>query len=99
MVQSKAGGAGHPPHWQPAASQSALSSGCSSIFVVDCNTFKQMSPLQIQEVHRHRHILVTGVDSGRPIQFDEQGLEMLADVDAEVQIQRMYSLSYLNSYH
>lgn len=54
-----------------------------------------MSPSQIQEVHRHRHIVVTNVDNGRPIQFNEDGLEMLGDIDAEVQIQRMQPPLYL----
>lgn len=97
MVKSKFGPSGQPPHWEPSASRAELGNGCSSIFVVDCEKFKKMSPMEIQEVHRHRHILVTGVDAGRPIQFDAEGLEMLSDVDAEVQIQRTCILLFIFS--
>lgn len=58
-------------------------------FVVDYKSFNKMSPSQIQEVHRDRHILVTGVDSGRPIHFDAEGLQMLSDIDSDVYIQRV----------
>lgn len=47
-----------------------------------------MTALEIQEVHRHRHILVTGVDAGRPVHFDEDGLQILADLDTKVYVQR-----------
>lgn len=89
MVKDKYDEVGHPPHWQPAASDPTLQEGCSSIFVVDYKSFNKMSPSQIQEVHRDRHILVTGVDSGRPIHFDAEGLQMLSDIDSDVYIQRV----------
>lgn len=89
MVKSKFDEEGRPPHWQAAASQPALAGASSSIFVVDRQRFLKMSAMEIRDVHRHRHILVTGVDSGRPTKFDDDGLQMLADLDAEVSIQRM----------
>lgn len=89
MVKSKFDEEGRPPHWQEGASQQALSGAPSSIFVVDQQSYLKMSPMEIQDVHRHRHILVTGADSGRLTQFDEDGLQMLADIDAEVSVQRM----------
>lgn len=48
-----------------------------------------MTPAQIQEVHRNRHILVTGVDSGRGVSFDDAGLQTLADLDTKVSVQCM----------
>lgn len=48
-----------------------------------------MSAAEKQEVHRHRHILVTGVDNGSRTKFDEQGLETLADLDEKVSFQCM----------
>lgn len=88
MVKSKFDEAGLPPHWQAAASNSALDNASSSIFVVEAERFLRMSAMEIQNVHRYRHILVTGVDSGRLTQFDGEGLQMLADLDAEVWVQR-----------
>lgn len=88
MVESKYVG-GRPPHWQQAASQTALEGGTSSIFVVAQRDFVKMDPLEIREVHRHRHILVTDVDSRKPVKFDQDGLGMLADLDDNVSIQRM----------
>lgn len=80
---------GLPRHWNEASSDPILHEGASSLFRIDCKKFNQMSPSQIQEVHRHRHLLVTGLDSGRQVNFDADGLQMLADIDAEVFIQRM----------
>lgn len=79
---------GQPPHWQPAASNPDLGpEAVSSIFRVDCRKFNAMTPYQIQHVFRDRHILVTGVDNGRPVSFDAEGLETLADLDEKVSLQ------------
>lgn len=51
--------------------------------------------MEIRDIFRYRHILVTGVDSGRPILFDEDGLEMLGDLDEEVSIQRKSFASHV----
>lgn len=88
MVKSKFDKDGRPPHWQPAASETALGESSSSIFVVDHHRLLKMSPMEIREVHRHRHILVTGVEGGAQIVFDANGLQMLADLDQEVSVQR-----------
>lgn len=86
MVKSKFIG-GQPPHWQPAASKTALEDTTSSIFTVTRSEFEQMTPLAIQHIYRYRHILVTGMEGGRPIRFDEDGLQMLGDLDEWVSIQ------------
>ena len=48
----------------------------SSIFVVDCHTWKQMSPAIIQDVFRYCHILVSGVENEQ-MAFDLAGLATL----------------------
>lgn len=94
MVQSKYI-EGQPPHWQPAARQPALEDTTSSIFTIAKRDLERMSPMEIRDIFRYRHILVTGVDSGRPILFDEDGLEMLGDLDEEVSIQRKSFASHV----
>lgn len=42
----------------------------------------------IQRIFRDRHILVTNVPSTGAVAFDREGLQMLADVDELVTIQR-----------
>lgn len=85
-IKSRFDSNGQPPHRQPAASQIAFNDH-SAIFVVDLKVLKNMEPAVIQEIHRYRHILVTGVDPGRPVLFDIPGLQKLADIDQEVDIQ------------
>lgn len=80
---------GKPPHWQEGASRTTLGDTTSTIFVVDLRDFLKMTDMEIKEVYRYRHILVTGIQPGRVIKFDEDGLEILADLDDEVSIQRM----------
>lgn len=83
---------GVPLHRQPAASKTEYT-GQSSIFTIDYKAFSAMQPLDIQGILRYRHILVTGVDPGREIKFDAEGLGILADIDQqEVIIQRMCPL-------
>lgn len=88
MVEGRFQGDGRPPHHQPEASRKKFDGG-SAIFTVDCKDFTAMDPAEIQAIHRHRHILVTGVDPGRRTQFDAEGLQKLRDIDAVVQIQCM----------
>lgn len=80
---------GKPPHHQPEASQRTYHAG-SDIFTVDCKAFNAMELSEIHEIHRDRHLLVRGVDPGRPTKFDEEGLQKLRDIDAPVQIQRKW---------
>lgn len=79
---------GRPPHFQPAAYRESYD-GTTDIFVIDKKDFEKMSTSKIQAIHRHRHILVTGNNTGRPVHFNVEGLQKLADVDSEVYVQRM----------
>lgn len=47
-----------------------------------------MDTSAIQCIFRHRHILVTKVPSAGTVRFDREGLQMLADVEELVTIQR-----------
>ena len=51
----------------------------SSIFMVDCQTFKKMSPAVIQDIFRHRHILVQDVET-EEMAFDLAGLASLGSI-------------------
>jgi hypothetical protein len=51
----------------------------SSIFVVDCHTFKKMPPTIIHDIFRHRHILVQGVET-EEMAFNLQGLASLGSI-------------------
>lgn len=87
-VKSRFDSNGQPPHRQPSARDKAYNPASSAIFVVDCEMFLTMKTAEIQEIHRHRHILVTGVKStSKQICFGVDGLQMLADVDSPVDIQ------------
>lgn len=93
MVEKRFDKDGVPPHHQPAAYNREYN-GESTIFVVDCKEFNSMDPAEIHRIHRYRHILVTGVDAGKPLRFDAEGLQTLADIDRQpVWIQRKPTLS------
>ena len=51
----------------------------SSIFVVDCRTFKKMSPAVIQDIFRHHHILIQDVET-EEMAFDLVGLASLGSI-------------------
>lgn len=48
-----------------------------------------MQPELIQRIFNDRHILVHNVEPRKPVEFDEEGLSMLAPLDDEVYVQRM----------
>jgi hypothetical protein len=68
---------GVPKHRLPSAMSPQYNRKASSIFIVQWADFIQMPTLEIQEHFRHRHILVTGTPT-TPMNFDEEGLSMLA---------------------
>lgn len=76
-----------PPHRQPSSSDLNYT-GNSRIFVVDCKTFDDMDPQIIHKIFQDRHILVTGVEPGKRVDFNARGLSMLAPLDQAVSIQR-----------
>lgn len=99
MVTSRLDENGEPPHWHPTARDPKVSiSTTSAIFVVSSQDFARMTPLEIQRVHRHRHILVTDVDIGRPLEFNAEGLGTLADLDAPVPVQSTRCRGFLAAY-
>ncbi len=51
----------------------------SSIFVVDAKTFREMDHKVVQDVFRHRHILVTGMVTEN-LQYNLQGLMTLGSL-------------------
>lgn len=81
---------GVPPHRLPAASLETVGgkTSQSSIFRVEYSRFITMDTPTIQRIFRDRHILVTNVPSTGAVAFDREGLQMLADVDELVTIQR-----------
>ena len=51
----------------------------SSIFVVDCWTFKKMSPAVIKDIFHHHHILIQDVET-EEMAFDLVGLASLGSI-------------------
>jgi hypothetical protein len=75
---------GKPLHHLPRAREldyDPADSTLSSIFVVDYGDFKDMTPHEIQEVFRDRHILVVGAPCDRDAVFDEASLGLVGDID------------------
>jgi hypothetical protein len=60
----------------------------SSVFVVDAPTFRQMSAIDVQNVFRYRHILVTGVESEK-MEFDQAGMSTLGSLTQTRHMQGM----------
>lgn len=92
MLASSFGVDGQPPHRLPSSSDEDFT-GSSRFFVVDCKEFNGMDPKLIQDIFRHRHIVVTDVDAGKRVEFNARGLSMLAPLDQLVPIQ---CLSFLH---
>ena len=63
----------HSPSYDPSKQN------ISSIFMVDCRMFKKMSPAVIQDIFRHRHILVQDVET-EEMAFDLAGLASLGSI-------------------
>jgi hypothetical protein len=80
---------GKPLHYLDSARSVAFDPkdrGVSSIFVVDAADFKRMAPQQVQEVFRHRHILVLGVET-EAMKFDLVGLGSMGCLNATRSVQ------------
>jgi hypothetical protein len=58
----------------------------SSIFIVESRDFEEMAPRKIQEIFRHRHILVRNSPGAR-LDFDHDGLSTLGPLDKEFYFQ------------
>lgn len=84
---------GQPPHRHPSSYNKEFT-GQSRFFIVDCKEFNAMDPQLIQDIFRHRHILVLDVDSGKRVDFNARGLSMLAPLDQLVPIQCLCLLTH-----
>jgi hypothetical protein len=78
---------GAPPHMLPSAREINYNpGGLSCIYVTDWTDFKVLSPSQIQEIFRHRHILVLNAPV-ETVMFDREGLETLGSLHASRHVQ------------
>ncbi len=67
---------GQPRHHLPSASRVKLEPGASMFFIVEYSEFCKLSPQDIQEIYRHRNIVIRNVPQR---QFD-WSLETLSEV-------------------
>jgi hypothetical protein len=72
---------GLPPHRLPSAREQTYDPQASCVFVVEWNTFKSMAAATIQEIFRHRHILVLN-SPVETVEFDREGLESLGSLSS-----------------
>ena len=70
---------GRPLHHLPTARSKTYDPSGSSIFVTPWASFKAMSVKEIQDVFRHRHILVLDAPVEQ-VKFDRDGLETLGSL-------------------
>jgi hypothetical protein len=89
---------GVPPHRQPSARDRKLQKGQSSIFVVEWSDFNEMDAKEIQDIYRHRHILVVNWPE-KTLKFDREGLSWLGPMKKAVDFQGEWlaSLGYLHT--
>jgi hypothetical protein len=66
-----------PRHRLPSAREREVQDGQSMIFVVEWKDFNEMEAREIQDIFRHRHILVRNWPE-KTLKFDHAGLSMLA---------------------
>lgn len=88
---------GRPPHHQPSAREIEYDPEGSKIFVCEYERFLNLSTGVIQDIFRHRHILVVNVPVEEPVHFDASGLMNLGSLENERQVQGkfIYPLSLL----
>jgi hypothetical protein len=72
-----------PPHRLPSARKAAYDPDGSSIYIVEHSKFEKFKPGKIQEIFRHRHILVRNTP-GRGLEFDSEGLSTIGSMKKEV---------------
>ncbi|KAF7965100.1 hypothetical protein HWV62_45719 [Athelia sp. TMB] len=86
-IESQFDSNGRPPHMLPAASHVKFDNKASSIFRVEYSDLVGMDSRLIQEIFRDRHILVVNVPSAGVVRFDQEGFQMLSDIDNLVTVQ------------
>jgi hypothetical protein len=77
---------GVPPHRSPSARSVEYNPNGSSIYIVDWTEFQTLAPRQVQDIFRHRHILLRNAPVERG-EFTLEGLEMLGSVTRQVSLQ------------
>ena len=75
-----------PLHRFPSARSIEYDPEGSSIFIVEANVFEKMSAVEIQNIFRHRHILVLNTPQSQ-LSFDREGLSTLAPLKKKVVFQ------------
>jgi len=71
-----------PLHHLPSARSVAWDPQSSIFFIATSEEFSRLSPIVVQEIFRHRNIVVTGVQSADDIKFDRDGLRSLGSLTA-----------------
>ena len=77
-----------PPHHLPEAQKITFSNQCSRIFVTNPKKLHKLTPTQVQDIFRHRHILIVGLESPNS-RFDREALSRLGSLTALRCIQGM----------
>jgi hypothetical protein len=85
MVERQFSG-GLPPHRQLSARDRKLHKDQSAIFIVEWRDFDKMGAKEIQDIFRHRHILVVNWPE-KTLKFDRDGLSMLGPMKKATQLQ------------
>jgi len=71
---------GVPPHQLPEARETKCSNQRSHLFVTTPDMLGRLTPVQIQDIFRHRHILVTG-EHPSDSTFDREALSRLGSLE------------------
>jgi hypothetical protein len=72
---------GRPPHHLDEAQRPEFSNQRSKIFVTTPERLQQLTVSQVQEIFRHRHILVAGGNASN-VEFDHKALSRLGSLEA-----------------
>jgi hypothetical protein len=90
---------GVPPHLLPSARETDYNRDASCIYVVDWTVFKDLPLLTIQEIFRHRHILVVNAPV-ETLTFDREGLETLGSLRSARHTQGLtLNMLYVSLHH
>jgi hypothetical protein len=82
---------GMPKHRLPSAHSKEYDPAASAVFVVEWAEFEKLSKPQVQDIFRHRHILVINSPTST-LNFDEVGLSTLSALDQRCFFQGFYML-------
>jgi hypothetical protein len=78
---------GVPPHRRPSAKNIEYDKNASSIFVVESDNFAKLTAAEVQEIFRHRHILVRNSPTVERLDFTLDALERLGSLSMPVCLQ------------